>query len=57
MAVVAAWLVGQVFRGCKEQHMPLSPTKQRMQALQDLAPSANKDQLTFLEQLDQEAHA
>jgi|TARA_R110000868_G_scaffold398359_1_gene671513 hypothetical protein len=37
--------------------LPLSPTKQRLQALQDLAPSANKDQLTFLEQLDQEAHA
>lgn len=37
--------------------LPLSPTKQRLQAMQDMAPSANKDQLTFLEQLDQEAHA
>lgn len=37
--------------------LPLSPSKQRQQALQDLAPSANKDQLSFLEQLDQEANA
>ena len=36
--------------------LPLSPAKERLQAMRDLAPSANKDQLTFLEQLDQERH-
>lgn len=37
--------------------LPLSPVKERMQALRDLSPDS--DQLTFLEQLDQdqEAHA
>jgi hypothetical protein len=38
--------------------LPLSPAKERLQALRDLTPNnANKDQLTFLEQLDQEATA
>ena len=37
--------------------LPLSPAKERLQAMRDLAPSANKDQLTFLEELDQEATA
>lgn len=35
--------------------LPLSPTKERLQALRDLAP--HTDQLTFLEQLDQDQEA